>query len=436
MLVTEFIRRKKLKSEHSAEEIKEFITRYTSDQIPDYQVSAWLMAVCLNGMSKSEAVALTQAMVDSGQKLEWELSKYLPCDKHSTGGVGDKTSLIIAPLVASFGIPVPMMAGRGLGFTGGTLDKLESIPGFQTRIPVPQLRKQIKELGVFLVGQTDEVAPADKRMYSLRDVTSTVESLPLICASILSKKIAEGAKALVMDVKVGTGAFMNSVAEAKELAQALIDIGKLGGLNVRALITDMNQPLGRFVGNSLEVYECLEILKNNAPKDGFKDYSATKDLSVELSAQMLLLSGYLKDIEACRKACLENLENGSALKLFEKFVHIQGGDLQKFTVKSNHQFKVKSEQDGFLNITSNKHIGLSSLLLGGGRQISSDIVDAQVGTEVLFENGSQVKKNDVIFKLHFNNETKLAKALEQLMHSFQITEHKPQSHPLVHLELT
>lgn len=430
MLATEFIHAKKHGRAHSAEEIKAFIQAFAKDEIPDYQVSAWLMAVCLNGMSDLEAMALTEAMVNSGRKLEWASDRFLPCDKHSTGGVGDKTSLIIAPLVASFGVPVPMMAGRGLGFTGGTLDKLESIPGYQTRLPLSRLEKQMKEIGFFLVGQTDEICPADRRMYSLRDVTCTVESLPLICASILSKKIAEGAKALVMDVKFGSGAFMTTKEEAEELARALIKIGKVGGLEVKAFITDMNQPLGRFVGNALEVKECLDILKGEAPRDSLKNYNETKDLSLELSAQMLFLSGFSKDIQTCRQACLERLEDGTAYNSFEKLVQAQGGDLGRFKTQTTHQFEVTASRDGYLNLTSNKHVGLASLVLGGGRQKITDVIDPDVGLEVLRHQGEKIRAKDPLFRFYYNDQARLNSALKQLEQAFEISEQPPKTHPL------
>lgn len=431
MLATEFIREKKQGLPHSTEHIRAFIEAYVRDEIPDYQVSAWLMAVCLNGMDELEAVALTQAMVNSGKQLEWGSQKFLPCDKHSTGGIGDKTSLIIAPLVASFGIPVPMMAGRGLGFTGGTLDKLESIPGFQTRIPLSKLHKQMEDIGFFLVGQTEEICPADKRMYSLRDVTCTVESLPLICASILSKKIAEGAKALVMDVKHGSGAFMTSYEDAHALAEALIKIGRTGGLHVKAFLTDMNQPLGRFVGNALEVKECLEILKGENPDGDFKNYDETRDLSIELSAQMLLLSGYNDDIRSCRKECIDRLNDGTAYTYFEKLISAQGGSLKKFQTQTKGIVDINASANGYLNFISNKHIGLSALVLGGGRQKSSDVLDPQVGIEVLRRQGDKMSAGEPLFRIYFNDQKKLALALEQIKHAYEISEAPPKTYSLI-----
>jgi len=436
MMVTTFIQEKKEGLSHRAEDIEAFVHAYSRDEIPDYQVAAWLMAVCLKGMTAEETVALTEAMVHSGRRLNWKTSSFLPVDKHSTGGIGDKTSLIIAPLVASFGIPVPMMAGRGLGFTGGTLDKLESIPGFQTRRPLPLLERQMEKDGFFLVGQTDEICPADKRMYALRDVTSTVDCLPLICASILSKKIAEGAKALVMDVKVGSGAFMASASDASDLAHALIEIGRKGGLTVRALITDMNQPLGRFVGNALEVKECLEILRAEESADGFKNHQDTLDLSVELAARMLVLSGYEADLEKARKKCFQKIWDGSAYASFEKLAHAQGGDLAAFSTRASHQAEIKAARDGFLHFTSNRHVGIAALMLGGGRMKQTDVLDLHVGVEVLGRQGQAVKAGDVLFRLHFNDPGKQKAAEENLSRAFTLTDQPPAIFPLIHKELT
>jgi len=432
-MMTEFIRDKRLGHSQSHESLLEFIEAYSKDRVPDYQVAAWLMAVCLKGLNPDETLSLTQAMVQSGEQLNWPSQNgFLPTDKHSTGGVGDKTSLIIAPLVASFGIPVPMMAGRGLGFTGGTLDKLESIPGFQTRLSMAQIRRQMDHLGFFLVGQTDEICPADKRMYSLRDVTSTVDSIPLICASILSKKMAEGAKSLVMDVKVGSGAFMTSLEEARSLAHSLIQIGKIGDLKVSALITDMNQPLGRFVGNALEVKECLDILIGEESQDEFKSYKDTKDLSVELSAQMLFVSGYSKEISDCRKACLEHLENGRAYEEFERLVYAQGGDLAKFKVKPSMTLEVAAPREGYFHVESNKDIGFASLLLGGGRQKSSDQIDPDVGLEVLRTEGDLVPVGSPVFKIHFKDQNKLSLALKTLEKAYTLSNSPPKNFPLIH----
>ncbi len=431
MLATEFIREKRLGKAHATESIQKFIEAYVRDEIPDYQAAAWLMAVCLNGMQDEESVALTKAMVQSGKQLDWTGGKYLPVDKHSTGGIGDKTSLIIAPLVGSFGVPVPMMAGRGLGFTGGTLDKLESIPGFETRLSFEQMKKQMNELGFFLVGQTDEICPADKRMYSLRDVTATVESLPLICASILSKKIAEGAKALVMDVKYGSGAFMPTRDDAYALAQALINIGKTGGLKVKANLTDMNQPLGRFVGNALEVKECVDIMKGISPSDGFKTYRETRLLSLELSAQMLSLSGFSDDLEFCRSECEKKLNDGTALQFFEKMVTAQGGDLNQLNCSTQGVFEVRAKSSGYLNIVSNKHIGLACLVLGGGRQKSSDQIDPQVGIEVLKTHGDSVAVGEVLFKVYFNDELKSLQSQELLGKSYDISNEAPKNYVFI-----
>lgn len=433
MLATEFIRKKRFKEEHSFEELEEFISGYVNGTIPDYQVSSWLMAVCLNGMSAQESAHFTKVMLNSGKTLTWTpKNKFLPTDKHSTGGIGDKASLIIAPLVASFGVSVPMMAGRGLGFTGGTLDKLESIPGFQTRISLQQFEQQMARIGMGLIGQTDEICPADKKMYALRDVTSTVESIPLICASILSKKIAEGAKVLVMDVKYGSGAFMPTIQEARLLAQALIQIGALGGLKTTALLTDMNQPLGRYVGNALEVQECLEIMRGQL----HPLYIDTISLSIELSAHMLLLSGYESNLNTARQLCHENLNNGKALKKFEELIAAQGGNLKSFDVGCREQKEILAVEDGYVSFLSNKDIGLSALWLGGGRQTHTDQIDPQVGIEVLIKHGNKVKKGDPLFRMHINSITNVETATNHLIKSFHIQDSPPTPLTLIHEVLT
>lgn len=451
MLATEFIADKKLGREHSKIDLQDFITSYVNGHIPDYQVSAWLMAVCLRGMTPQESAALTEVMLNSGEKLTWNLnSKYLPTDKHSTGGIGDKTSLIIAPLVASFGIPVPMMAGRGLGFTGGTLDKLESIPGFKTRLSLEAFQTQMKSLGVALIGQTEEICPADRKMYSLRDVTSTVESIPLICASILSKKIAEGAKALVMDVKFGSGAFMSTFAEAKNLAKSLIEIGRIGGLNTSAILSSMNEPLGRYIGNALEMQECLDILNGKGYllqnldllrsgqtlKPGPKDFSDTTFLSLELSAHMLLQAGYASDIDHCRDLCLKNLTNGKALETFKKLVSAQGGNLSDFEIGCREQKEILAKSNGYFVMKSNRDLGFALLQLGGGRKTFNDQIDHRVGLEILVRHGDPIVKDQPLFKLHLNSDENLSSVVNHVHSSFEILNQPPSTNPLIQEVLT
>ncbi|MEM7646805.1 MAG: thymidine phosphorylase, partial [Pseudomonadota bacterium] len=310
----EIIKQKRNKKELSFEELKYFIDGYTQDQIPDYQMSSLLMAIFLNGMSIRETSDLTKIMLESGVQVSFSESMK-PVDKHSTGGVGDKASLILAPIVAACGVPVPMMSGRGLGHTGGTLDKLESIPSFNVSLKLDRFQEMVEQTALSFIGQTKDICPADKKIYALRDVTGTVESLPLICASIMSKKISEGIRGLVLDVKVGSGAFMKTMEQARALADQLIAIGQNNGLEVTALISNMNQPLGRYVGNSVEVKECISILKRETQESfHYKDFADTEALSLELSAHMVSL-GLNRSLEDCRSMTLEVLNNGKA---FEK----------------------------------------------------------------------------------------------------------------------
>src|SRR5713226_164408 len=319
MRVVDLIRRKRDSGELTRDEIEELIAAYTRGDIPDYQMSAWLMAVVLRGMSPPEIAALTEAMLNSGTVLDFSGMPGRKVGKHSTGGVGDKASLVIAPIVAAGGVKVPMISGRGLGHTGGTLDKLESIPGFNVNLSIAEFRRVLQECGMALIGQTAEIAPADKKIYALRDVTATVESPNLICASIMSKKLAEGIDALVLDVKTGSGAFMKREDEAVELAEVMVETGERMGKKMVALITDMDQPLGLKVGNALEVEECVEVMNGEGPAD-------LREVSVELAAWMLYLAGRTPSVDAGRQLADKLIRNRSALKKFREIVAQQGGD--------------------------------------------------------------------------------------------------------------
>jgi len=349
-LPSEIIKKKRNKNELTDLEIQEFIKKYTDGQIPDYQMSALLMAIYFNGLSLQETLALTQAMLHSGRVMTFPRSPEFKVDKHSTGGIGDKTSLILGPVVASLGIPVPMISGRGLGHTGGTLDKLESIPGFNTQLSLDEFEDMVFKNKISFIGQTLDICPADKKIYALRDVTATVESRPLICASIMSKKLAEGADGLVLDVKWGSGAFMKSFEDAHALALDLQNIAKGAGKKCTALITDMNQPLGRFAGNSLEVFECVEIMKNQT----HAFYSDTRELSLALSAHMVLLAGRAHSYSEAYKLCEDQLTNGMALKKFEEMVERQGGKLSMLP-SAEHSLTVKSEKSGFISTVKIPH---------------------------------------------------------------------------------
>ena len=326
-LTAEFIRQKKKGEILARKDIETFIAGYVSGEIPDYQVAAWLMAVCFEPLSAEETAWLTGAMANSGRRLKFKSPLGLSVDKHSTGGIGDKTSIILAPIVAAAGVHVPMMAGRGLAHTGGTLDKLESIHGMKVRWDLDHFQKQVDDLGVAIIGQTEEICPADRKMYALRDVTGTVDSLPLICASIMSKKIAEGCEALVLDVKFGSGAFMKTLKEAGELASAPSAIGRANGLKVSTLQTNMNEPLGRFVGNALEIQECLEILKREKVHRDGKPATDTEELSLELAAQMLFVAQRCANLMEARELARAVLESGHAYEKFAAMVQAQGGDL-------------------------------------------------------------------------------------------------------------
>src|ERR1700726_4398153 len=361
MRVVDLIRRKRDSGELTREEIEELIAAYTRGDIPDYQMSAWLMAVVLRGMNRPESAALTEAMLHSGSVLDFSDLPGRKVDKHSTGGVGDKTSLILAPVVAAGGLTVPMISGRGLGHTGGTLDKLESIPGFNVNLSLDQFRHVLRECGLGLIGQTAEIAPADKKIYALRDATSTVESIGLICASIMSKKLAEGIDALVLDVKTGSGAFMKREEAAIRLAEIMVDTGKRMGKKVVALITDMDQPLGRVAGHSNEVTECIDVLNGGGPAD-------LHELGLELSAWMFYLGERTKSVEEGRRLAEAMIANGQALEKFKQGIKLQGGDERVIDEpqrlpEARWHVDVLSESDGFVSGTNCEHFGTALAML-------------------------------------------------------------------------
>ena len=375
------IRRKRDGKNLSREEIAFFVEGVTSGKIADYQISALLMAIYLNGMNDEEQQALTEAMLNSGNILNFSDIPKPKADKHSTGGVGDKTSLIIAPMVAACGVCVPMISGRGLGHTGGTLDKLESIPGYRVNLSAPEFRKTLQEVGYAMAGQTAEIAPADKKMYALRDATSTVEAILLIVASIISKKGAAGLGAMVIDVKVGNGAFMREESRATALAHALVRTGNSCGIKTRALLTDMNQPLGRAVGNSLEVAECINLLRGDAPAGA----KPVLDLSTELSAHMLVLAGVENTLEAAHARVQKVLDSGSALECMRNNIIAQGGDPRvcdapaDFLPLVKDFVKVESRRSGYINNVDTTEIGHTIAAIGGGRVRIEDVIDPTVG---------------------------------------------------------
>ncbi len=415
------IRKKRDGGSLSKEEIQFFINGYHLGEIPDYQMSALLMAITLRGLEKKEAAFLTESMLKSGKQLVFTNTQYAPVDKHSTGGIGDKTSLLIAPIVAACGVPVPMIAGRGLGHTGGTIDKMESIPGFNVQIPLQQFEEQVRTLGCALIGQTSEICPADKKIYGLRDVTGTVESIGLICGSILSKKIAEGIRGLVMDVKCGSGAFMKTPEQAKELALWLTETANLNNVKTTCYITQMNQPLGCFIGNAIEVLECLALFKNTTEL-GFSpsQFNDTRELSLILSAEMLRLAGRVQDAEEGLRLAEDALVSGRAFEFFQKMVTAQGGDLTQFKfVEPSQWLEVTAPSRGYVEHYDAEAIGYAAITLGAGRQKTGDPIDLQASIRCHKKIGDEVEKGDVLFSFtprsseqNHNTQATLAKSVK------------------------
>jgi pyrimidine-nucleoside phosphorylase len=429
-LPAELIRKKRFGQAHSRDEIHFLIQGYAQGAIPDYQMSAWLMAICLMGMTHEETSWLTMEMRDSGKALDLS-SLGMTVDKHSTGGVGDKVSLILAPLVAAAGVPVPMMAGRGLGHTGGTLDKLESITGFKVDLGYARFHQQLATIGTAIMGQSDEICPADRKLYALRDVTGTIDSLPLICGSIMSKKLAEGASALVLDVKYGSGAFMKNMADGEALAQALVDIGRRAGRKMVALLTRMDEPLGRFIGNALEVQECLDILHNRPCKAQGKSYADTVELTLALAGHMICLGGKAASAEEGYKIATQLLTSGVAGERFADLCRSQGGDLQPPLAKAKLTIPVLSDRSGIMNYINVEKLGTAGVLLGAGRKFQQDVIDHSAGIEVFCQQGDPVQKGDPVFSLFAQNKERLAAALPLVHESFNISTQAVTRSPLI-----
>lgn len=419
MRAVDLIVKKKTGGELSAEELEFLIQGFVQGEIPDYQMASFLMAVYFCGMTFSETGILTRVMMNSGDTFDLSDIPGVKVDKHSTGGVGDKVSLILAPLVASCGIPVPMVSGRGLGHTGGTLDKLESIPGFNTRMNEEEFKTQVRKIGVAIIGQTDNFVPADKKLYALRDVTATVESIPLIAASIVSKKAASGAEAFVFDVKTGSGAFMSTQDKARDLALALNGVIREMGRKSIALITDMNQPLGNLIGNSLEVLECINVLKGQGPED-------LKEICLELGIEMLLLSGQYHNAGQAQKALEEKLAKGAALEKFRDMILAQGGNANIIENKSlldiaPNAKDLKANQMGFIQAYDTCAIGNSSMLLGAGRITYDASIDYGVGLLIHKKIGDPVGKGDPLFTLYYRDQKSLKEAEKLLSSAVTIT---------------
>lgn len=429
MRAVDIIRAKRDGNALTPEQITWMVRGASDGSVPDYQLSAWLMAVWLRGMSPDETACLTDAMVRSGVRVDLSAVPGVKVDKHSTGGVGDKTSLVIAPVVAALGVPVPMMSGRGLGHTGGTLDKLESIRGFRTRLTLDEYRQQVADLGCALIGQTDEVAPADRTLYALRDVTATVESLPLICASILSKKIAEGIDALVLDVKTGSGAFMTREEDARALADALVGLAARSGLRVAALLTQMDEPLGRMVGNALEVRECIDVLRGGGPAD-------LVELSVELAALMLWLGQGVPTMDGARAAVRGALADRSGLAMFRRIVERQGGDVGMIDDPSTlPQAPIRADlvapRAGYVARYDAGVIGRAAVQLGAGRAKAEDAVDPGVGFELLAVPGDLVDAGAPLIRIHANSIADADTARLAIASAVTITDIPPSPRPIV-----
>ena len=424
------IREKRDGHELSRAEIEFLVRGYTAGQIPDYQVSAWLMAALLKGLTRAETAALTDAMLHSGEVLNLSEFPAAKIDKHSTGGVGDKTSLVLAPVVAAAGLYVPMISGRGLGHTGGTLDKLESIPGFNVKLSLRSFRDILRACGCAMVGQTAEIAPADRLFYSLRDVTGTVESPFLICASIMSKKLAEGIDGLVLDVKTGSCAFMKTDEDAAFLAELMVETGQRMGKRVVALVTDMDQPLGLRVGNALEVQEVIEVLHGAGPED-------LRELCLELAAWMLHLGVQAGTIADAKKVAAETIHSGQALKKFREMVRLQGGDVAcidnpSLLPRAKHSLNVVSQASGYVFAIRCEDVGTACVILGGGREKKEDSVDPAVGIILHKKVGDRVAAGESLCTLMYNSASLAARAKTLVEQSYRIADSAPAPRRLIH----
>jgi pyrimidine-nucleoside phosphorylase len=427
----DIIRKKRDGQELSRTEIESLVQGYTAGQIPDYQTSAWLMAAVIRGLTRAETAALTEAMLRSGEVLDLSDLPASKVDKHSTGGVGDKTSLVLAPLAAAGGLVVPMISGRGLGHTGGTLDKLESIPGFDVNLPVPEFRRVLKACGCCMIGQTAEIAPADRKLYALRDVSGTVESPYLICASIMSKKLAEGIDGLVLDVKTGSGAFMKKEEDAVFLAELMVETGERVGKRTAALITDMDQPLGNYVGNALEVIEVLEVLRGNGPDD-------LRELCLELAGWMFHLADSSVSVAQGRSTAEKLINSGEALTKFRQMVELQRGAVRAIDdasrlPRARHTVEVTSRTDGYVASIACETVGTACVILGGGREKKEDAIDPAVGFILHKKVGDAVRAGEPLVTVYYNSEPHAARAKKMIDESYGISAAPPANkRPLVH----
>ncbi|TCK97971.1 thymidine phosphorylase [Natranaerovirga hydrolytica] len=429
MRMYDIISKKRNGDSLTKEEIDYFIQAYTKGTIPDYQMSALLMAIFFNGMNKEETVALTLAMAESGEQLDLSDIKGIKVDKHSTGGVGDKTSLVLGPMLAALGVPVAKMSGRGLGHTGGTIDKLESIEGFNTHLTKKQFINNVNTIKIAIAGQTSNIAPADKKLYALRDVTATVDNLSLIASSIMSKKIASGSDVIVLDVKTGNGAFMKEEDQAFELAKAMVEIGHAVGKETYAVISDMNQPLGYAVGNALEVIEAIETLKGNGPKD-------LEELCIHLGSIILKGAHYVNDLEEGKKRLKETLDNKSAITTLKSFIEAQGGnsnvvDDYNLLPQAKHIEPIYSPTSGYIQTIETEKIGIATLILGGGRETKESIIDPSVGLVLHKKIGDRVETGEPLATLYANDVEKLKNANQLFLEAYTITKEEPKKEPLI-----
>ena len=428
MRMYDIIQKKRDGGALSEAEIKWVIEGYSKGEIPDYQVAALCMAIYFRGMNLEETTALTFAVRDSGDTLDFSDIKGLRVDKHSTGGVGDKTSLVVTPIVASLGVKVAKMSGRGLGHTGGTIDKLEAIPGFKTDLPIDEFKKIVNEIGIAIVGQSAELAPADKLLYALRDVTATVDSLPLIVSSIMGKKLAADDDCIVLDVKTGSGSFMKTLEKSKELAQCMVEIGKRAGKRVRALITDMDRPLGFAIGNSLEVVEAIETLQGKGPAD-------LTELCIALASHILCLAEK-GDYATCENMVKKAIEDRSALQMFADMVAAQGGDKEWILHPENfpkaaYSHEVKAEKDGYIIGVDTESYGVASLLLGAGRNTKEDVIDPTAGIILCKKTGDFVKKGETLAILYSGKQSGFAASEARLLQATKLGDTAPEKAPLV-----
>lgn len=433
MRMYDILLKKKRGQELSERELHFFVEGYTRGEIPDYQASALLMAICLKGMTERETTYLTMAMAESGEMLDLSSLEGITVDKHSTGGVGDKTTLIVIPILASLGLKAAKMSGRGLGHTGGTIDKLESIPGFCTELSREEFLKTVKKTGAAIAGQTGNLVPADKKLYALRDVTATVESIPLIASSIMSKKLAAGAQCILLDVKVGSGAFMKTLEEAKELARVMTEIGNRAGRRTGALITNMDRPLGYAVGNALEVAEACETLRGRGPED-------LTEICIRLAGGLLQLAGLCKEKEeACERARAQ-LKNGCAFAKWKEMIAAQGGDAQ-FAENPNRLPKAEkklflfAEEEGYIASLNTEKCGEASVLLGAGRGRKGDPIDLAAGILLKKKPGDFVRQGDILAELHFSGKVDPTVAQEILQKAYSVSLYKPELSPLIYEDL-